>query len=95
MPDSVHYLVVTNQALPCSDVGWGRKASQIIDALITAWDVPLSRGGKVLALTIPETKGMFRELSANRNAVNEAIRSYEEENLYVAYFFCPPLECTS
>ncbi|KAJ3554678.1 hypothetical protein NPX13_g10551 [Xylaria arbuscula] len=65
-----------------NDVGWGKKAPEIIDALIKAWDIPLSRGGKVLALTIPETKRPFPQIIANRNAVNEFTRSYEKENFF-------------
>ncbi|KAI0432635.1 SGNH hydrolase-type esterase domain-containing protein [Xylaria sp. FL1042] len=65
-----------------NDLGWGRPSEAIIEGLKTAWDIPLSKGGKVLALTIPETKVRFRDIPQRRNEVNEAIRNYEKENYY-------------
>jgi hypothetical protein len=41
----------------------------------------LLKGGKVLALTIPETKGKYGDIIEKRAEVNEMIRTYEKENL--------------
>ncbi|KAI0489655.1 SGNH hydrolase-type esterase domain-containing protein [Xylaria cf. heliscus] len=65
-----------------NDLGWGRQTNQIIEGLKRAWDIPLSKGSKVLALTIPETKGVFRGITEKRNEVNDAIRNYEKENFF-------------
>ncbi|GAW12231.1 hypothetical protein ANO14919_015920 [Xylariales sp. No.14919] len=65
-----------------NDLGWGRPADRLIEGLKRAWDIPLSKGGKVLALTILETKGIFRSITERRNEVNEAIRGYEKENFF-------------
>ncbi|KAI3331964.1 GDSL-like Lipase/Acylhydrolase [Xylariaceae sp. AK1471] len=65
-----------------NDLGWGRPADQIIRALKRAWDIPLSKGSKVLALTIPETKGKYTDIMEKRNQVNEAIKSYEKKNFF-------------
>ncbi|KAF2970183.1 hypothetical protein GQX73_g3382 [Xylaria multiplex] len=65
-----------------SDLGWGKPADQIIEGLKRAWDIPLSKGGKVLALTILETKGIFRSISERRREVNDAIKSYERDNFF-------------
>ncbi|KAI3337812.1 SGNH hydrolase-type esterase domain-containing protein [Ustulina deusta] len=65
-----------------NDLGWGRHAEPIIEGLKRLWDIPLSKGGKVLALTILETKGIFPTLTERRNNVNDAIRSYEKENFF-------------
>ncbi|KAI0196150.1 SGNH hydrolase-type esterase domain-containing protein [Xylaria flabelliformis] len=64
-----------------NDLGWG-KPDQVIEGLKKAWDIPLSKGSKVLALTIPETKARFRTITERRNEVNEAIRNYEKENFF-------------
>ncbi|KAJ2973043.1 hypothetical protein NUW58_g9041 [Xylaria curta] len=65
-----------------NDLGWGRPADEIIEGLKLAWNVPLSKGGKVLALTIPETKGKFQSITERRGEVNNAIRNYEKENFF-------------
>ncbi|TGJ78250.1 hypothetical protein E0Z10_g10510 [Xylaria hypoxylon] len=64
-----------------NDLGWNRPAD-IIEGLKRAWDIPLSKGGKVLALTIPETKSTSRETIERRNEVNDAIRGYEKDNFF-------------
>ncbi|KAI0139334.1 SGNH hydrolase-type esterase domain-containing protein [Xylariaceae sp. FL1272] len=65
-----------------NDLGWGRTAVQIIEGLQRTWDIPLSRGGKVLSLTVPETKGNFRGVNERRDEVNDAIRSYEKTGFF-------------
>ncbi|KAI8629416.1 GDSL-like Lipase/Acylhydrolase [Xylariaceae sp. FL1651] len=65
-----------------NDLAWGRPANQIIEALKRCWDVSLSKGGKVLALTIPETRAQFASIIERRTEVNEAIKAYEKPNYF-------------
>lgn len=56
----------------------------IFEKLVECWDIPLRRGCKVLALTVPEAgiKDPARErIDARRNELNDAIRGYKRENL--------------
>ncbi|KAI1121447.1 GDSL-like Lipase/Acylhydrolase [Nemania abortiva] len=62
-----------------NDLGWGRTADVIIEGLKRVWDIPLSKGSKVLALTIPETQGKFPVIIERRGEVNDFIRGYEKE----------------
>ncbi|KAI1166508.1 SGNH hydrolase-type esterase domain-containing protein [Nemania serpens] len=65
-----------------NDLGWGKPADAIIEGLKRVWDIPLSKGGKVMALTIPETKGKFPTVTERRNEINDVIRSYEKDNFF-------------
>ncbi|KAI1432616.1 SGNH hydrolase-type esterase domain-containing protein [Xylaria sp. CBS 124048] len=65
-----------------NDLGWAKPTEQLFEALKRVWEIPLSKGGKVLALTIPETKMKHGRIGERRDTVNEAIRSYERENFY-------------
>ncbi|KAI0485211.1 GDSL-like Lipase/Acylhydrolase [Xylariaceae sp. FL0804] len=65
-----------------NDLGWGVQPEQVIEGLKRTWDIPLSKGGKVLALTIPETKSQAEPLVARRRVINEAIQSYEKTGFF-------------
>jgi ribosome-binding factor A len=65
----------------CSDIGWGYSADEVLQALEKVWDIPLSEGAKVLALTVPEIRFKDDDLDKRRNDINEAIKSYKEHNL--------------
>ncbi|KAI1294529.1 SGNH hydrolase-type esterase domain-containing protein [Xylaria venustula] len=65
-----------------NDLGWSRRPDRIIESLKSTWDIPLSKGSKVLALTIPETKGIFQDITEGRDEVNDAIRGFEKENFF-------------
>lgn len=56
---------------------------RILDALRAAWTVPLSRGIKVLALTVPESATRVRQVIAARRELNKAILAHTEPNLCV------------
>jgi hypothetical protein len=64
-----------------SDLAWGRPADAIVDALKKTWDIPLSKGGRVLALTIPEVKFKDGSLTTRRNDANKAIKAHKRDNL--------------
>ncbi|KAI1761532.1 SGNH hydrolase [Hypoxylon sp. FL1150] len=65
-----------------NDLGWGSKVEDIIAGLEKAWDIPLSRGGKVLALTIPDTKFQGASLTERRGTINKFIREYKKPNFF-------------
>jgi hypothetical protein len=72
-------------AHPClliSDLGYGIDGSKIYEALTKAWDVPLSKNSKVLALTVPECGPRPASLEARRNALNELILSHVDNNFH-------------
>ncbi|KAI0117742.1 GDSL-like Lipase/Acylhydrolase [Nemania sp. FL0031] len=69
-----------------NDLGWGRPADAIIEALKRVWDIPLSKGSKVLALTIPETHGKYPVIKKRRGEVNDFIRGYEKEKENFSHF---------
>lgn len=78
-----------------NDLALGSGADQIFEALRRVWGVPLSRGGRVLACTVPEaaagpnvrqaggTAGgdVFERVDRKRNALNELIRNHKQEGL--------------
>ncbi|KAL2266645.1 hypothetical protein VTJ83DRAFT_5997 [Remersonia thermophila] len=69
-----------------NDISRGFSPADIFDALKKVWDVPLSRGCKVLALTVPEAglHGKLRdEVDAERNRLNALIRGYRREGFHV------------
>ena len=63
-----------------NDLGWRVSAADIIEGLKETWDVPLRRGGKVLALTVPEIRDAG-PLDEVRDEVNAAIKAYDRPNL--------------
>lgn len=77
--DAIKPDAVTNHN--CSDLAWGRPADEVLTALEEIWSIPLSKRGKVLALTVPEIKMEDARLDERRNAVNSGIKSYRKQNL--------------
>ncbi|KAI2606552.1 SGNH hydrolase [Hypoxylon sp. NC1633] len=65
-----------------NDLGWGCDEELIIQGLKRTWDFPLSKGCKVLTLTIPDTRAKFREIQERREKVNKAIREYKKQNVF-------------
>ncbi len=56
----------------------------VFESLKQVWEVPLSHGCKVLALTVPEAgiTGTFKaRIDTQRNALNDLIRGYKREGL--------------
>lgn len=67
-----------------NDLAYQSTAGEIYRALRDCWDVALSKGGRVLACTIPEAgvRGKIGErVKARRDEVNEMIRGHKQENL--------------
>ncbi|KAK6083035.1 GDSL-like Lipase/Acylhydrolase [Seiridium cupressi] len=65
-----------------SDVGWGLSADKVLQSLKKVYGIPLSKGGKVLALTVPETRLENKNLDERRTAVNDGIKSHKQQNFY-------------
>jgi hypothetical protein len=55
--------------------------NRIFEALKKAWDEPLSRGSKVLALTVPDTQYNKAPLVTKRNQLNALIMGYKKAGL--------------
>ncbi|OAQ81905.1 GDSL-like Lipase/Acylhydrolase [Purpureocillium lilacinum] len=73
---------------------------RILDALRAAWAIPMSRGIKVLALTVPESATRVRQVITARRELNKAILAHTEPNFYtmdlhdkIPYHSLSPEEC--
>ncbi|RYP53425.1 hypothetical protein DL768_001570 [Monosporascus sp. mg162] len=65
-----------------NDIAWSAPAEAVVEGLRRTWDVALSRGGRVLALTIPEAKRDSPATRAKRDQINEFIRTYKRHNFF-------------
>lgn len=64
-----------------SDIAWRSEADAVLAALKKTWDVPLSKGGRVLALTVPECDGYNTRVDATRSELNKDIKAYKHDKL--------------
>ena len=64
-----------------NDLAWGVSAAAVVEGLKETWDVALRRGGKVLALTVPEVRHDSEVRRETRDEINTAIKSYKKHNL--------------
>ncbi|RYP72116.1 hypothetical protein DL771_004447 [Monosporascus sp. 5C6A] len=65
-----------------NDIAWSAPAEAVVEGLRRTWDVALSRGGRVLALTIPEVKRDSPATRGKRDQINEFIRTYKRHNYF-------------
>ncbi|RYP75074.1 hypothetical protein DL769_003870 [Monosporascus sp. CRB-8-3] len=65
-----------------NDIAWSAPAEAVVEGLRRTWDVALSRGGRVLALTIPEAKRDSPATRGKRDQINEFIRTYKRHNYF-------------
>lgn len=65
-----------------NDIGWGKPAEVIHDALVRISDIPLSKGAKVLLFTIPETAYRFPSIDARRAELNHLIMSDARDDVF-------------
>jgi lysophospholipase L1-like esterase len=70
-----------------SDIAWGYQANVVFEALKQTWDIPLSKGGRVLALTIPECEGNYLKSNTTRGQINKAIKAHKHDKLWVSYSY--------
>ncbi|ODA83972.1 hypothetical protein RJ55_02490 [Drechmeria coniospora] len=54
----------------------------IVDALKACWDIPLAKGSKVLALTVPESRPKPDWLVSSRREINDGILAHRQPNFY-------------
>lgn len=81
--DTVEHGVNGNGQRSKSDIA-EVQAQKIFSALRRVWAVPLSKGGRVLACTVPETDldgELGEKQNATRSALNALIKSHRQENL--------------
>lgn len=68
-----------------NDLAAGLGAAAIFAALRGVWAVPLSKGGRVLACTVPEAGGIGGKvaegIARRRGKLNDMIRGHRQENL--------------
>lgn len=65
-----------------NDLGWGRPAQEIWDAIVAVTEVARQRDGvKVLLCTVPECAVRNERLDARRGEVNARIRGDEREGV--------------
>ena len=63
-----------------NDLGWGRDPETIFKALKPFWEIPLSTGANVLALTVTEHGNDNAEQFAKRVKLNDLISNYTDSN---------------
>lgn len=71
-----------------NDLALGFTPEDIYESLKQVWAVPLSKGGRVLACTVPEawtTEGRMGRTTKRRNELNALIRAHKQENLSVSF----------
>lgn len=67
-----------------NDLSFAIEPATVFAGLRRVWAVPLSKGGRVLACTVPETGGggwRGESLAKRRDALNKMIREHKQENL--------------
>ncbi|UNI14955.1 hypothetical protein JDV02_001532 [Purpureocillium takamizusanense] len=65
-----------------NDLAYYPDAQRILNSLKKCWAVPLSRGFKVLALTVPECSAQVPQINAARRELNAGILTHAEPNFY-------------
>ena len=68
-----------------SDLGYDKEPDDIYRGLQDSWNIALSSGAKVLALTIPEAAARSKILIERRTKLNNLILSHEVERLWVFF----------
>ncbi|KAG5914557.1 hypothetical protein E4U53_004621 [Claviceps sorghi] len=65
-----------------NDLAYRVPPESMYDAFQLNWAVPLNKGSKVLALTVPETKARSAWVDEDRDQLNELIRNHKQRNFY-------------
>ncbi|KAI0380700.1 SGNH hydrolase [Hypomontagnella monticulosa] len=65
-----------------NDLGWDYDANKIFPSLKQLWDIPLSKGGKVLALTVPDARARYGNIKDRRDELNKLIMEYKKPNFF-------------
>lgn len=65
-----------------SDIAYNIPGEEILTAFKEIWNIPLSHGSKVLALTVPEAVDRRNgTLVGRRNNLNKMIKEHKADNL--------------
>ena len=65
-----------------NDIGWGKPAEVIHDALVRISNIPLRKGAKVLLFTIPETAYRSPSFDARRAELNGLIKGDARDDVF-------------
>ncbi|CAJ2503868.1 Uu.00g112620.m01.CDS01 [Anthostomella pinea] len=65
-----------------NDLTWNKKAEDVIAALENTWDIALTEGGRVLAMTVPEYRAKIQRINDRRDEVNKAIMAHSHPRFY-------------
>ncbi|KAI0476080.1 SGNH hydrolase-type esterase domain-containing protein [Xylariaceae sp. FL0804] len=65
-----------------NDLTWNKKPEAIVPALEQAWDLALSEGCRVLAMTVPEYRARIAKISDRRDAVNRAVMAFDRPGFF-------------
>ena len=63
-----------------SDTAYGIPAQVIFDSLKSEYDLAISKGAKVLGMTIPERAAKSKRLEAHVKDLNSKIMGYKHDN---------------
>ncbi|KAH7171062.1 SGNH hydrolase-type esterase domain-containing protein [Dactylonectria macrodidyma] len=61
-----------------NDMAYGISPTSVYESLQKAWDIPLSKGSKVLALTVPECHARSEKLDKRRDELNRSIMTHRQ-----------------
>ncbi|PKS06536.1 hypothetical protein jhhlp_007284 [Lomentospora prolificans] len=78
----IHMTGPSSLAVQSNDIAYCFTATEIYSALKETWAIPLSKGTKVLALTVPECKSKAQFATDTRNNLNKLILRHKEPNFY-------------
>lgn len=74
-----------------SDVGVFAEVDDIMEALKETWGIPLGHKCKVLAVTVPRATidEQYPQLVTRRNDLNQKIKDFNADGLYVSPIVAP------
>ncbi|KAK7424890.1 hypothetical protein QQX98_000166 [Neonectria punicea] len=65
-----------------NDLAYSISPTNIYECLQNVWNIPISRGSKVLALTVPECEARSERLVKRRDELNRSILAHQQPNYY-------------
>ncbi|KAF7546634.1 hypothetical protein G7Z17_g8299 [Cylindrodendrum hubeiense] len=65
-----------------NDLAYGISTASIYESLQETWNIPLSKAGKVLALTVPECEARGEKLTRRRDELNNSIMNHQQPNFH-------------
>lgn len=65
-----------------NDLAYGISTTSIYESLQETWNIALSKGSKVLALTVPECESRSEKLTKRRDELNRSIMNHQQPNFH-------------